>query len=82
MRKMREELLAAVRGTANSQAELESYVDSEALQKHFGVSRQTVHDWVHKAGCPHEMRGKILRFKMTAVEDWFRGRPRALKRVR
>lgn len=56
---------------AANQQHRETYVDSEALQKHFNVSRATVHNWIHDDGCPHEMRGKVLRFKLSAVEDWF-----------
>lgn len=59
--------------SANHQA-VEIYVDSEAIQKHFGISRATVHNWIHEEACPHEMRGKVLRFKMSAVESWFSGR--------
>lgn len=55
---------------------LESYVPTEIIESHFGVSRATVHNWIHKEGCPHHMRGKILRFKLSAVEEWFSGRQR------
>lgn len=68
------ELRGELKTSANQQQTLEVYVSSETIQKHFGVSRATVHNWIHDEGCPHEMRGKILRFKMTAVEDWFHGR--------
>lgn len=60
----------------------ESYVDHEVLEKHFGVSRATIHNWVHKEGCPHVLRGKVLRFQMSAVEAWFHGRGPNLKRVK
>lgn len=53
---------------------LESYVDAEVIEDHFRVSRATVHNWVHNEGCPHHQRGKILRFKLGDVEDWFAGR--------
>lgn len=51
------------------------YVSVDVLQQHFGVSRTTVHSWVHSEGCPHDMRGRILRFKMADVEAWFASRP-------
>ena len=59
------------------------YLDSGELASHFGVSRQTVHKWIHEDGCPHIGRGKVLRFELAAVEQWFRGRGAAgLKRVK
>lgn len=54
-----------------------SYIGPEELAKHFGVSRGTVHNWVRTGGCPHEVRGKIVRFKLSDVEAWFAaGKPR------
>jgi hypothetical protein len=69
-----DEFRALIREELGQQAPAETYVDAEALQKHFGISRALVHTWVHEEGCPHEKRGKILRFKLSAVESWFRGR--------
>lgn len=79
-----EEFLALMQSQRAEQPkpEPDTYVDADTLAKHFGVSRGTVHNWVHKQGCPHEMRGKrIQRFKLVAVEDWFRNRPK-LRKVR
>jgi excisionase family DNA binding protein len=77
-----DEFRALIREELGQQTPAETYVDSEAIQKYFGISRATVHNWVHEDGCPHEKRGKILRFKLSAVESWFAGRNKPLKRVR
>jgi hypothetical protein len=58
-----------------------TFVAPAAIAKHYGVSRGTVANWV-KEGCPHEQRGRVLRFELAAVEAWFRGRPRGLRAVR
>jgi len=47
------------------------WVGPEEIQKRFGISRGTVHNWIRNEGCPHDMRGKILRFQISAVEAWF-----------
>jgi excisionase family DNA binding protein len=75
------ELMRSERAAPAEPRPVETYVDAEAVAKHFGVHRGTVHNWVHKEGCPHEMRGKILRFRLEAVEAWFRNRP-TLRKVR
>ena len=80
-----EEFIELIRSERERPAEpkpIDTYVDSEAIQKHFGISRATVHNWVHEEGCPYEQRGKILRFKLSSVESWFAGRTQPLKRVR
>ncbi len=82
MRRELAELRGELKSAANQQQPAETYVGSDSIQAHFGVSRATVHNWVHDEGCPHEQRGKVLRFKMSAVEDWFRGRRPTLKKVR
>ena len=56
------------------------YVSIDDIQRHFGVSRGTVNNWVHKEGCPHDKRGRILRFKLGEVEAWFS--ERKLRRMR
>lgn len=78
---VRDEVSRALRADARRNARVDTYVTSEALQQRFGISRATVHNWVHNRGCPHEMRGKILRFNLAAVEAWFaaKARPRGGK---
>jgi predicted DNA-binding transcriptional regulator AlpA len=77
-----EELRELIRAELGApKPEPDTYVDSEEIQRIYGISRGTVHNWVHKESCPHEMRGKILRFRLAAVEAWFRGRV-PLRKVR
>lgn len=77
---VRDEVARALGGKHGNDAAVETYVAPDALEAHFGISRGTVHNWVRE-GCPHEVRGKILRFKMSEVEAWFSGRG-GLRRVR
>lgn len=76
---IRDEVQRAAGNPAND-APAAVYVSADTLQKHFGVSRATVHSWVHKEGCPHDKRGRILRFKLGEVEAWFS--QRKLRRAR
>jgi len=57
------------------------YAEASDIAKHFGVSRATVSAW-KQDGCPHILRGKVLRFELAAVEAWFRGREPGLRRVK
>jgi excisionase family DNA binding protein len=59
-----------------------NYVDAKEIAEHFGVSRATVHAWIHEESCPHILKGRVLRFELAAVEAWFRGREPGLKRVK
>lgn len=87
--KTREELAELIRDVVRealqnqaAAADPPTYVDAAAIVKRYGISRATLHTWVHDQGCPHLMRGNVLRFELAAVEDWFRGRPAKLKRVK
>lgn len=71
---VRDEVQRVMEGKPAVDAPAVTYVSADVLQKHFGISRATVHTWVHDEGCPHEIRGRILRFKMADVEAWFSGR--------
>ncbi len=53
------------------------YMDAGEISKYYGVSRTTVNQWTKQDGCPHMMKGKVLRF-----EAWFRGREAGLRRVK
>jgi hypothetical protein len=63
-------------------ASTKRYMDAKEIAAHFGVSRATVSNWTAKEGCPHLLRGKVLRFELAAVEAWFRGREPSLRRVK
>lgn len=66
-----EQLLAAKQASSAGESEPEGWVDSQKIAKHFGVSRATLHSWVHRGGCPHALRGKVLRFQLSAVSAWY-----------
>jgi excisionase family DNA binding protein len=59
-----------------------NYLDARELAEHYSVSRSTVQNWISEEGCPHIMRGKVLRFELAAVDAWFRGREPGLRRVK
>lgn len=59
-----------------------NYLDTSELAEHYGISRTTVHTWIRDEGCPHILRGRVLRFELAAVEAWFRGRSTGLKRIK
>lgn len=59
-----------------------TYLDAGEIAERFAVSRATVNHWTKHDGCPHLIRGKVLRFELAAVEAWFRGRGPGLTRVK
>lgn len=46
-------------------------VSKKEIAKHFGVSIPTVDRWI-KAGVPHYKIGKLVRFEIEEVKEWFR----------
>jgi excisionase family DNA binding protein len=71
----------AVREAMAGAAEAPQYLTAAEIAKCFRVSRPTVSKWT-AAGCPHIMRGNVLRFELAAVQAWFDGRQPGLRRVK
>lgn len=46
-------------------------VSKKEIAKHFGVSVPTVDRWI-KVGVPHYKIGKLVRFEIEEVKEWFR----------
>lgn len=50
----------------------ERWVDVEEVAKHLGVRRESVYRWVDKKGFPAHRAGRLLRFKLSEVDEWVR----------
>lgn len=78
LRDIRAKLDALARPAAPAEGVV-AYALPERVMEDYKISRATLHRWV-ASGCPHEKRGKILRFKLPDVAAWFGGR--TLRRVK
>lgn len=81
---LRELVRSAVREELGGEkpAQAKRYLDAREIASYYEVSRATVHNWIKNEGCPHLLRGKVLRFELAAVEAWMRGREPGLRRVK
>ena len=50
----------------------ERWVDVEKVAKHLGVRRESVYRWIDKKGFPAHRAGRLLRFKLSEVDEWVR----------
>lgn len=50
----------------------ERWVDVDEVAAHLGVARDTVYRWVESKGFPAHRAGRLLRFKLSEVDDWVR----------
>ena len=50
----------------------ERWVDVEEVAKHLGVRRESVYRWIDKKGLPAHRVGRLLRFKLSEVDEWVR----------
>jgi excisionase family DNA binding protein len=48
----------------------EAWVDVEAVAAHLGVAKQSVYRWVDAKGFPAHRVGRLLRFKLSEVDEW------------
>lgn len=71
-----------VRKALEKRPEGKRFMEAEELAEHYGVSKGTVKNWVRRDGCPHILRGRVLRFELAAVDAWMRGREPGLRRVK
>ena len=51
---------------------LEEWKPMAAIQKHLGVSRETVPQYVNKRGMTAHKLGRQCQFKISEVEEWLR----------
>jgi len=50
----------------------ERWVDVEAVASHLGVTKDTIYRWIDKKGFPAHRAGRLLRFKLSEIDDWVR----------
>ena len=50
----------------------ERWVDVDEVAKHIGVRKESVYRWIDKKGFPAHRAGRLLRFKLSEVDEWVR----------
>ena len=51
--------------------ELRAYTATAVVvAEHFGVSRNTVYNWLESTDIPHRKIGGVIRFNLTEVDEW------------
>ena len=48
----------------------ESWVDITEVAAHLGVNKDSVYRWVDSKGFPARKVGRLLRFKLSQVDEW------------
>ena len=51
----------------------EGWVDVEQVAAHLQVAKESVYRWVEAKGFPAHRVGRLLRFKLSEVDEWVRG---------
>jgi len=51
----------------------ERWVDAAEVAKHIGVRKESVYRWIDRKGFPAHRAGRLLRFKLSEVDEWVRG---------
>lgn len=51
----------------------ERWVDVDEVAEHIGVRRESIYRWIDKKGFPAHRAGRLLRFKLSEVDEWVRG---------
>jgi len=52
----------------------EAWVGAEEVAAHLGIQKPTVYRWVKNEGLPAHRMGRLLRFKLSEVDRWAKGR--------
>ena len=50
----------------------ESWVDIAEVATHLLVTKDSVYRWVHSKGFPAHRVGRLLRFRLSEVDEWVR----------
>lgn len=51
-------------------AQEERWVGVEDVAAHLGVVKDSIYRWVESKGLPAHRVGRLLRFKLSEVDDW------------
>ena len=52
--------------------EPEAWVDAEQVAAHLGVQKHSIYRWIDEKGFPANRVGRLLRFKLSEVDEWVR----------
>ena len=50
----------------------ERWVDISEVTTHLQVAKESVYRWVHSKGFPAHRVGRLLRFRLSEVDEWVR----------
>ena len=50
----------------------ERWVNAEEVATHLGVTKDTIYRWIDKKDFPAHRAGRLLRFKLSEIDDWVR----------
>jgi len=50
----------------------EHWVDVAEVVTHLGVRRESVYRWIEAKGLPAHKVGRLLRFKLSEIDEWVR----------
>ena len=48
----------------------EGWVDVAIVAAHLRVNKDSIYRWVHKQGFPAHRIGRLLRFRLSEVDEW------------
>ena len=58
-------------------ADQEVWVDADQVATYLGVQKTSIYRWVEKDDLPAHRIGRLLRFKLSEVDEWVRSRDAA-----
>ena len=50
----------------------EAWVDAEQVAAHLAVQKHSIYRWTEEKGFPAHRVGRLLRFKLSEVDEWVR----------
>ena len=50
----------------------ERWVDVEEVAAHLDVRKFSIYRWIESKGLPAHRAGRLLRFKLSEIDDWMR----------
>ena len=53
-------------------AEQEAWANAEQVATHLGIQKQSIYRWIDDKGFPAHHIGRLLRFKLSEVDEWVR----------
>lgn len=60
----------------------ERWVSVEEVAVHLGVAKDTVYRWIEERELPAHRVGRLLRFKLSEIDEWVRQDSRKEKRLK